>query len=337
MKKILDDPNPNDLAEGFAEDSKLQKKASVSSALKLLPKLIESHCWNQPERSRELTEKIALAIELAHPDVSKGMRRFIGKELRPLSSFSKEKPDNILSFEDARHGFDAVILEAAVLASCRSIIGEHAMASKLDAFGLKPRHRVLLHGAPGNGKTMLAEAFARELNVPFLRVKYGGLIDSHLGASSKNIDLLMDYASRAPCVVFADEFDGIGMSRGDNQDVGEARRITNQLMISLERLPSHTMFIAATNAQGLMDQALLRRFDCVLEIAKPTEQLIGQCARQALDASITPGFDLMPLVPRIEALGLPSLYAVAELCKRIRRDLALNSGNSIEALMLAEC
>lgn len=319
----------------FAVPDKAQKKTNVAAALKLLPKLLESYAWNQPDRGLQVAQTIASAIEVTHPDVAKGMRRFTEREKRTISMHAVHKPEKLISFEEARHGFENVVLSPDVLAACRAIVEEHAMTAKLAAFDLKPRHRILLHGAPGNGKTLLAEAFAKELGVPFLRLTYGGLIDSHLGQTSKNIDTLFSYASTAPCVVFADEFDGIGMARGDNKDVGEARRITNQLLIDLERLPSHTVFIAATNAEDLMDKALLRRFDFVVEIPKPTPDLVARCATKALDPSITPGFNLVHLVSRIQAMRLPSLYAVVELCKRLRRDLVLNGGEGIEDVMVS--
>ncbi len=314
--------------------AKTQKKLTTAAALKLLPKLVEAYAWNQPERAVSLVSQISEAVTETHPDIAKDLKRFTSKEMKPLRSFSK--PEKLIEFEEPQHGFDSVILPDAVLAECRLIVGEHAQAARLAEFALKPRHRILLHGAPGNGKTLLAEALAKELSVPFLRVKYSGLIDSHLGESAKNIDAMFDYAKTAPCVLFADEFDGIGMDRSDNKDVGEARRITNQLLITMERMPSHCVFVAATNAPTLMDKALLRRFDFVVEIPKPTADLVSRCARKELDPSITPGHDLLHLVQRIEAMQMENLYSVVELCKRIRRDLVLNEGRGLEFLLSFE-
>jgi nicotinamide riboside kinase len=323
--------SPSDATqEPSAAEVKAKKKLTTAAALKLVPKLVEAYTWNQDQRARGLALEIVDALEDVHPDVSKQLRRFTSTGLQPTRL---HKPEKILDFETARFGFESLILAEKTLLEFRSIVNEHDRAGELRAFQLFPRHRILLHGAPGNGKTMLAEALAKELNVPFLRVKYGGLIDSHLGETAKNIDSLFDYAKSAPCVLFADEFDGIGMGRGDNQDVGEARRITNQLLITLERLPSHCVFVAATNSPELMDKALNRRFDVVLEIPKPTPELFAACARKELDPLITPGHDLLYLVPRIRNLDLENIFSVVELCKRIRRDLVLNEGRGIEHLL----
>jgi SpoVK/Ycf46/Vps4 family AAA+-type ATPase len=309
----------------------LQQRPKTKNILHKIPKLVEAYAWSQPDRGKELTEQIAAGLELQYPEISKGLRRFVDKGIKPMRLGAI--PQKIISFEEPEHGFDTVILSDTVLAECKSIVAEHAMSQRLAEFKLKPRHRIFLHGAPGNGKTMLAEAMAHELGVPFLRVKYGGLIDSHLGETAKNIDTMMEYASSAPCVLFADEFDGIGMDRSDNQDVGEARRITNQLLIALERMPAHCVFIAATNAPTLMDKALIRRFDFVVEVKQPTPELIHRCALKELDPSITPGHDLRHLAKKIQTMPVVNIYSVVELCKRIRRDLVINDGKRMAAIL----
>lgn len=316
-----------------AKGARAQKKVAEASAIKLLPKLIDAFRWAQKPKIAEIGEAMAAAIETQHPAVAKRIRDSFGYELLQIKSVVK--PERLVSFEDAAHGFEQVVLPANVETECRAIVHEHRCRDALAAYGLTPRHRVLLHGAPGNGKTLLAEALAYELQVPFLRVKYGGLVDSHLGETGKNIEIIMDYAKTAPCVLFLDEFDGIGMDRNDNRDVGEVRRITNQLLIHLERLPSSCVFVGATNAPNLIDAALQRRFDFVIEVPAPTDDLKRRCAQKELHPSITPGFDLQHLSDRIAVMPVPSLYAVVELCRRMRRDMVLNKGQGIEALMLA--
>lgn len=309
--------------------AKAQKRAADAAAIKQLPKLIEAFQWHQMDRVSLVGESIASAIEAHHPEVSKKIRSVFGRDLRPLCV----KPEKLLDFEDARHGFSAVILPDAILRECMAIVAEHSRCDDLAAYGLAPRHKVLLHGAPGNGKTMLAEALAFELSIPFLRVKYGGLIDSHLGETGKNLQSILDYAKTAPCVLFMDEFDGIGMDRSDNRDVGEMRRITNQLLIAIERIPSSCVLVAATNADSLLDSALKRRFDFVIEVPTPTLDLRLRCARKELSPIITPGHDVLHLAERVALMDLPNLSAVVDFCKRIRRDLVLNAGAGIDVLI----
>lgn len=228
---------------------------------------------------------------------------------------------------------DAVFLPADVEHGCRAIIAEHHRRDELASFGLAPRHKVLLHGAPGNGKTMLAEALAKELDIPLLRVKYAGLIASYLGDTGKNIATIFEFAETAPCLLFLDEFDGIGAARHDNQDVGEMRRITNQLLILLDRLPPYCVFVAATNGYDLIDYALKRRFDFNIEILAPDEPLRRRCALAEIDPRLTPGHDITDLARSIAALPLKNVHEVVQLCRRLRRDLVLNDGRGLELLL----
>ena len=315
----------------IVENPKALKKASETAAIKLLPKLIEAFKWGNKQKIADVGESVAISIEKHHPDISRKIREIAGHTLQPVNLTAKAQ--GLISFEDPQHGFEAVVLSPEVKVQCEAIVQEHHRCDDLSAYGLKPRHRILLHGTPGNGKTLLAEALAYELQIPYLRIKYSSLVDSFLGATAKNIDTILDYAKTAPCLLFLDEFDGIGMDRNDNKDVGEIRRITNQLLISLERLPSSCVFVGATNAMKLIDPALKRRFDFVIEISAPNSDLILQCARKELDPALTPGHDILWLTDKIAEMQLPNLYEVVELCKQLRRDLVLNKGQGLRAIM----
>lgn len=93
------------------------------------------------------------------------------------------------------------------------------------------------------------------------------------------------------------------------------------------------MFVAATNTIDLVDEALLRRFDFTLEIENPDADLRLRMAALELDPSRTPGTSVAHLAERISKLNLKNLYEVVGLCRRIRRDLVLNEGRGIEALL----
>jgi len=190
----------------------------------------------------------------------------------------------------------------------------------------------LLKGPPGNGKTLLAESLSLALGLPFARVLHGALVDSHLGETSKNIDKLMAFA-KLPCLVFIDEFDGIGISRGAGRDVTEMRRVTNALLIALDRFPARSVFVAATNAPELLDKALLRRFDLHIEVAAPDKPRILACAEAALAFPSPDGDSLAKYAQRVADLDLKNLDAVVKTCKRIRRDAALNQGSGIDGII----
>ncbi|MCJ8268337.1 MAG: ATP-binding protein, partial [Psychrosphaera sp.] len=81
---------------------------------------------------------------------------------------------------------DEVILDEGVLDTCQDIITEHAQADILRQNNLQPRHKILLYGPPGNGKTSLAEALAEALMVPFIKINYDELISKYLGDTAKS-------------------------------------------------------------------------------------------------------------------------------------------------------
>lgn len=311
--------------------SRDRKKLSEASALKLLPKIIEAAYWGQKDAAEKIGREIAQIIETTHPAVSKRMMKQFDVTLRPTKIV--HRPEALVDFCDARHGLDDVILPESVEREMRSIITEHQRANELAQFKLAPRHKVLLYGPPGNGKTLLAEGLAKELDLPFLPVKYAGMIESYLGSTGKNLQNIFDYAANAPCVLFMDEFDGVAIDRGDSKDVGEIRRVTNQLLILLDRLPSTCVFVAATNADELLDRAIQRRFDYVLEIPAASPDLIKLCAIRELSPNLTPGHDVSHCADAVANLPLPNLSAVVKLCQRIRRDLVLHGGTGVQSII----
>jgi len=122
------------------------------------------------------------------------------------------------------------------------------------------------------------------------------------------------------------------VDRRDGNDVAEIRRVTNQLLIAIDRLPPSCMFIAATNLFVRLDSAVVRRFDFVLEIPTPTEETRLLCATKELDIALTPGKDVSHLARAVANLPLKSLSAVVDRCREIRRDLVLNDGRGIDEL-----
>lgn len=308
-----------------------RKKRAETNVIKLLPKIIEAARWGHHDTTEKIGLDIAQAIEATHPAISQKIIKQFAATLRPTRIV--HRPEALVDFCEARHGLDEVLLPELIEMEMRAIVTEHQRASDLAQFKLAPRHKILLYGPPGNGKTLLAEALAMELDLPFLPVKYAGMIESYLGSTGKNLQSIFDYAAIAPCVLFMDEFDGVAIDRGDSKDVGEIRRVTNQLLILLDRLPPTCLFVAATNADELLDRAIQRRFDYVLEIPTPTRDLRELCAKRELAPSLTPGHNVSHHAEIIADLPLPNLSALVKLCQRVRRDLVLNQGAGVQNII----
>jgi hypothetical protein len=165
------------------------------------------------------------------------------------------------------------------------LIEEQQRAGLLRSHSLEPRHRVLLVGPPGNGKTTLAEAIAESLAVPFFVVRYDALIGSFLGETASRLKRVFDYICTVPCVLFFDEFDAVGKERGDKHETGEIKRVVTSLLIQIDSLPSYVVVIAATNHAELLDRAVWRRFQLRLDLPKPKLSEVSSFLSELSDRS----------------------------------------------------
>jgi SpoVK/Ycf46/Vps4 family AAA+-type ATPase len=153
-------------------------------------------------------------------------------------------------------------------------VEEQHRANLLRSHNLEPRHRVLLAGPPGNGKTSLAEALADALMVPLVSVRYEGVVGSFLGETASRLGRLFDFVRGKRCVLFFDEFDTLGKERGDPHDTGEIKRVVSSLLLQIDDLPSYVVVVTATNHPELLDRAVWRRFQILLELPRPTRPQI---------------------------------------------------------------
>lgn len=147
---------------------------------------------------------------------------------------------------------------------------------KFHKFGMQPSKGVLFYGPPGCGKTLLAKAVANECSANFISIKGPELLTMWFGESEANVREVFDKArSSAPCVLFFDELDSIGTSRGSSMgDAGGAGdRVINQLLTEIDGVgpKKNLFFIGATNRPDILDEALLRpgRLDQLIYIPLP--------------------------------------------------------------------
>ena len=216
--------------------------------------------------------------------------------------------------------------------ACRGLIEEQHRAGLLRSQSLEPRHRVLLVGPPGNGKTSLAEALAEALAVPFLVVRYDAVIGSFLGETASRLRRVFDYARTTPCVLFFDEFDAVGKERGDVNETGEIKRVVTSLLMQVDDLPSYTVVVAASNHSELLDRAVWRRFQVRLELPAPTQvQLARYFDAFACKMAQPLGRSAESIA---KSLGNVSYAEAEEFCHDVRRRLALSpEGGSIKAVV----
>lgn len=192
-----------------------------------------------------------------------------------LSSPTGDSVSRLFVDVTPRVQLDDLILSDEVRAELRDFIEEQSRQDLLRAYALEPRHKILLEGPPGNGKTSVAEALANALDLPFLVVRYDAVIGSFLGETASRLREVFDYVRVRQCVVFFDEFDTLGKERGDPHDTGEVKRVVSSLLLQIDALPSYVVVVTATNHPELLDRAVWRRFDLRLQLPAPDVKQIS--------------------------------------------------------------
>ena len=219
------------------------------------------------ERAKQhhvLADRLAAHLNTGGPPGIRGPAPLARRNGQFNESFHKLSPERRL--ED-------LVLPDPVAGAIRELIEESRRADLLRAHNLEPRHRVLLTGPPGNGKTSLAEAIATELAVPLLSVRYEAVIASYLGETAVRLSRLFDEVRTRRCVLFFDEFDVVGKERGDIHETGEIKRVVSSLLLQIDDLPSHVVVVTATNHPESLDRAVWRRFQLRLDLPAPTPAL----------------------------------------------------------------
>ena len=150
------------------------------------------------------------------------------------------------------------------------VIREHKTVRDIRAHGLSPRKKLLLVGPPGTGKTLTASAISGELSLPLFVVRLDRLITRFMGETAAKLRLVFDAISQTRAVYLFDEFDSIGSERSLSNDVGEIRRVVNSFLQMVEQDESDSVIIAATNHPKILDKALFRRFDDIIQYHLPT-------------------------------------------------------------------
>jgi SpoVK/Ycf46/Vps4 family AAA+-type ATPase len=261
--------------------------------------------------------------KLGHAAVAQQLRELI-EEAKRRSTAVQRRPGqlivleprgelaNLLSVQTPSIRLADMVLPGNLTNRLKRVLVEQRQRKRLLDSGLQPRRKLLFVGPPGTGKTMSASALAGELHLPLFTIMLEGLITKFMGETAAKLRLVFDAIRQTRAIYLFDEFDALGAHRNQSNDVGEIRRVLNSFLQFLEKDSSDSLIVAATNHGQMLDRALFRRFDDVIEYALPDLSLIEEIIRRKLAPFETTDVDWSAVLHRAEAFSPADLVRISE-------------------------
>lgn len=212
--------------------------------------------------------------------------------------------EGLLELRDPRHKLKDVVLDERIISRFDDFLRQQRKRDWLREHGKTPTRRLLFVGPPGSGKTMSAEALAGELHLPLFVIRLEGLITRYMGETAAKLRLIFDETAKRRAVYLFDEFDAVGGQRTATNDVAEMRRVLNSFLQFMEEENStDSVIICSTNHPSLLDRALLRRYDQVIEFDTPTTEQVRKLISANLNPMKAPRLNWRKLLPEAEGLS----------------------------------
>ena len=284
--------------------------------------LVRAHLAGDQERFRATVLSMAANAESTSWRLAKGLRDLAARipsvaQMLPLPSGA----GNYLTLVPARHKLADMFLDPDAFASVQRILIEHRERDKLATHGFRPMRKMLFSGPPGVGKTMCASALADQLELPLYRVELHAVIEQYMGATAAHLAKVFVSIGSVRGVYLFDEFDALGAARtASEKDVGEMRRVVNSLLQFIEQDDSDSLIICATNHVQLLDRAMFRRFDRVIEFGMPTEDVAKNLIEAELQDNNFSAIDWSTLVSVAVRVGHADIVAA---CNVVQKDAIL--------------
>jgi SpoVK/Ycf46/Vps4 family AAA+-type ATPase len=216
------------------------------------------------------------AVLVENPGAGAPLRGVVAKHL-PVDADSR--------LNLARPEYPVVVEQVPILAdwvlrNLEQVVSERRQEASLLREGLHATKSVLLTGMPGVGKSLAARWIASKLDRPLVTLDLSAVMSSYLGRTGANVRQVLDYAKGTTCVLLLDELDAVAKRRDDNGEVGELKRLVTVLLQEIDDWPASGLLVAATNHPDLLDPAIWRRFEMVVDFPMPTREQTQEAVRR---------------------------------------------------------
>jgi SpoVK/Ycf46/Vps4 family AAA+-type ATPase len=236
-----------------------------------------------------------------------------GQRTRPIPLVQpRGELAGVLSATYPKSRLSDMALDESVRSRVERLLLEQRQRARIQEHGLAPVRKLLLIGPPGTGKTMTAAVIAGELGLPLFTIQLHALITKYLGETAAKLRLIFDTIQETRGVYLFDEFDALGGKRTARNDVGEIRRVLNSFLQFLEQDSSDSILVAATNHPKLLDRALFRRFDAVIEYRLPSPEAAQHVMQARLALLDTSRLDWSAVIHAAEGLSHGELTRACE-------------------------
>ncbi len=301
---------------------------------------MRSHAEGDNARFYAIAMQVAAqAARSGHGNFAQELRKLVDDakqraELAESGSASKAIPmarprgelTGLLTFGYPKTRLADMALEDALRARLDRVVLEQRQRERIREHGFAPMRKLLFLGPPGTGKTMTASALSGELGLPLFTIQLDGLITKYMGETAAKLRIVFDAIQNTRGVYLFDEFDALGGERGTKNDVGEIHRVLNSFLQFLELDNSEGLVIGATNHAALLDRALFRRFDAVIEYGLPSTAIATEVMRSRLSFMDTSNVDWTRAAKASDGL---SHADVAHACEQAAKNAILTHSKDI--------
>ena len=269
----------NEVQSDLAQLIRLALAEQTEDVRLFVARLVRKYRNTDPELAEQMNLYLRAKTPCSSAPMRKVMQPALPTQTLPVDDESRLSLLKVFKDEPSR---EQPLLSLDLEETLSQLIQERRQTERLASMGLSPTRSAIFVGPPGVGKTLTARWLASQLGVPLHVLDLTAVMSSLLGRSGSKLRTSLDFSKRGPCVLLLDEVDAIAKRRSDDADIGELKRLVTVILQEVDEWPATSLLLAATNHAELIDPALWRRFDLVINFKAPEMPAVKQAIKRFL-------------------------------------------------------